>query len=86
MATTPKLPLVKFSKATRNAVCKTSDGLPDLGTWLTRVAALGHPLLTDAVEGVWCGREGRVTLDLPGANAMLCMGWHAGRVEWAYLS
>jgi hypothetical protein len=47
---------------------------------------LNVPVLTEAVEGIWCGREGRVTLELPGYRSMLCMGWYQGRVEFAYLS
>lgn len=77
---------VKFDRKTRNAVATASDGGPDLGTFLNRVRALGHPVLTEAIEGIWCGREGRVSLDLPGSNSMLCLGWHNARVEWSYLS
>ena len=77
---------VKFDRKTRNAVAKASDGLPDLGTFLNRVRALNRPVLTEAIEGIWCGRNGRVTLDLEGANSMLCIGWHNARVEWSYLS
>ena len=75
-----------FTRKTRNAVCKTSDGLPSLGTWLERVRALGDPTLTEAVEGIWCGKEGRETIDLPGTKSMLCVGWYSGKVEWSYLS
>jgi hypothetical protein len=77
---------VKFSKATRTAVAAASDGRPSLGDWLNRIRALGDPVLTEAIDGIWCGREGRVSLDLPGSNAMLCMGWYEGKVEWSYLS
>jgi hypothetical protein len=77
---------VKFDRKTRTAVAKASDGCPDLGTWLNRVRALDIPVLTEAIDGIWCGRNGRVTLDLPGSNAMLCMGWYHNRVEWSYLS
>lgn len=77
---------VKFSKATRNAVCKASDGLPLLGVWLNRIHDLNDPALTEAIDGIWCGRGGRVTVDIPGSNSMLCMGWHNNRVEWSYLS
>jgi hypothetical protein len=77
---------LRFTRAERNAVCATSDGLPTLGAWLDRVRSLNHPLLTEAVEGIWCGREGRITIDLPGTPSMLCVGWHNARVEWSYLS
>jgi len=81
-----KTPAIKFSQATRNAVCKASDGLPLLGIWLTRIEAIGDPLLSEAIEGIWCGRDGRSTLELPGSNSMLCVGWHNGRVEFSYIS
>ena len=77
---------VKFSRATRTAVAKASDGLPDLSTWLARIRALDVPELTTAIEGIWCGRDGRVTAEIPGANSMLCVGWYHGRVEWSSLS
>ena len=81
-----KTPAVTFDRKTRNAVCKASEGLPKLGTFLTRISALGNPLLTEAIDGIWCGKEGRVTLDLPGSKSLLCFGWYRGNVEWAYIS
>ena len=77
---------IKFSRGIRNAVAKASDGGPVLGLFLARVRNINHPLLTEAIEGIWCGREGRVTLNLPGSRSMLCVGWYNGRVEWSYLS
>ena len=77
---------IKLSRATRTAVAKASDGGPDLGTWLNRIRGLEVPVLVEAIDGIWCGRSGRVTLDLPGTNSMLCLGWHNSRVEWSYLS
>jgi hypothetical protein len=77
---------VTFTKATRNKLAKTSDGLPAFSIWLDRVVALNHPLLTEAVEGFWCGSEGRATVDMPGSKSSLCVGWYNGRVEWAYIS
>jgi hypothetical protein len=85
MATT-KVRLVAFPKAVRRKVANAADGGPDLGTWLNRIREIGDPLMTEAIDGIWCGRDGRVTMDLPGSNAMLCVGWHNGRVEWSYLS
>ena len=88
MTTTPRTPRfpVKFSRATRRAVAAASDGGPALGTWLNRIHALNDPALTDAIEGIWTGRTGRETLDLPGSNSMLVVGWYNGRVEFSYLS
>jgi hypothetical protein len=79
-------PSLRFTPAQRNAVCRASDGLPTLGTWLDRVRALDIPTLTEALDGIWCGESGRETLDLAGSKSMLCVGWHQGRVEWSYLS
>jgi hypothetical protein len=84
--TTATKTTVKFTKAVRNAVCAASDGQPSLGAWLNRIRDLNDPLLSDAIEGIWCGKEGRVTLDLPGSKSMLCMGWYNSRVEWSYIS
>lgn len=77
---------IKFDRRTKTAVAKASDGLPTLGTWLERIKAIGNPHLTEAVEGIWCGRGGRVTQGIDGAISMLCVGWHNGRVEFSYLS
>ena len=82
---TTKLAL-KFSRSLRNKVAKASDGGPDLGTWLMRINALDSAALTEAIDGIWCGRTGEVRLELPGSNSMLCMGWYNGRVEYSYLS
>ena len=78
--------LLIFDRKTRNAVAKASDGGPDLGTWLARIRALNHPALNEAISGIWCGRSGEVRIDIDGWRSLLCMGWHAGRVEWSYLS
>lgn len=77
---------VKFSKAIRNKVAKASDGLPDLGIWLQRINDIEDPALTEAINGIWCGRDGEARMEIPGANSLLCVGWHSGRVEWSYLS
>jgi hypothetical protein len=78
--------MVTFPRRTRTLVAKASDGGPDLGTWLARIRVLGDPLLTEAIDGIWTGRNGRETIDLPGSNALLCVGWYHGRVEYSYLS
>lgn len=77
---------VKFSRKTRNAVAKASDGLPPISTWLARISAIDDPTLTAAIEGIWCGRNGRVRIELAGGPTHLCMGWYHNRVEWSYLS
>lgn len=77
---------VKVTRKLRNDVAKASDGLPDLGTWLARIRGLDVPALTEAVEGIWCGRDGKEVLNLDGAKSMLVVGWHNGRVEYSYIS
>ena len=77
---------VKFSKSVRTAVAKSSDGLPDLGTWLKRITDLNDPALTEAVEGIWTGWAGSARIDIPESNSMLCVGWYRKKVEWSYLS
>jgi hypothetical protein len=83
---TTQTPALKFSRAIRNAVCKTSDGGPNLQTWLDRVRALDVPALTEAIEGIWCGRTGTTRIDLKGSKSRLCVGWYEGKVEWTYIS
>ena len=77
---------ITFDKKTRRAVAAASDGLPDIGTWLTRIHAIGHESLDTAIDGIWCGRDGEARIPIGGANAMLCVGWYNKRVEWSYLS
>ena len=82
----PATVTIRFDKKTRNAVCDTAKGMPSLGEWLSRIEALDVPLLSEAISGIWCGKEGRVALEIRGAKSMLCMGWYRGKVEWSYLS
>ena len=73
-------------------VAETSTGLPSLSVWLDRIAAIGNEHLTEAIDGIWCGRDGCVRLSLPDPlkpatmSAFLCMGWHEGKVEFCYLT
>lgn len=68
----------------RQITTATSD-LPMLQTWIDRVAAI-HPDLATAVEGIYCGTDGRMREGVPNTNKVLVMGWHNGRVEFGYLS
>lgn len=81
-----KVTMTKFPKSTHNAVAAASAGLPSVQAWLKRIEAIGDPRLTEAVEGIWCGRDGRVTIDIPASKSMLMVGWHKHRVEFSYLS
>lgn len=75
-----------FTSKTRNLVAKASDGGPDLGTWLSRIRDIGDASLTEAIEGIWCGRTGEARLDIAESKSLLCVGWYNGRVEWSYIS
>ena len=78
--------MVKFSARTRRLVATSSDGGPSIAVWLERIRAIQDDRLTDAIDAIWCGREGRETIDLPDTKSMLCVGWYHGRVEYCYLS
>ena len=69
----------------RNAVAATSNGLPTVADWLTRVEALQDAALTESIAGIWCGRDGRAVVPVDD-RVDLVVGWYAGRVEFAYLS
>lgn len=76
----------QFTRQTRNAVASASDHGPSLSDWLSRIEAMGDEDLSAAVEGIWCGRSGRVTLDMAGTTSSLCMGWYESHVEYSYIS
>lgn len=76
----------RFPRKTRTAVASASDHGPTLGDWLSRIEAIGDVDLSRAVEGIWCGRSGRVTLDMAGTTSSLCVGWHESHVEYSYIS
>lgn len=69
----------------RNAVAATSSGLPTVAEWLVRIESLNDAALTDAVRGIWCGRDGREVLNVD-SRSSLVVGWYSGHVEFAYLS
>jgi hypothetical protein len=77
---------VRFGRRTRTAVCRASDGMPTLAEWIDRIRGLGDDRLTAAVDGIWCGTEGRDACLIDGSDSMLCVGWYRGKVEWSYLS
>lgn len=66
-------------------------GVVPLQEWLDRAADL-HPAIAQAVEGIYCGREGKVHQELSGelAGIWLTFGWYTPgstpRVEYAYAS
>ena len=76
----------QFTRKTRNGVATASDHRPTLSDWLVRIETLGDDDLSTAIEGIWCGRSGRVALDMAGTTSSLCMGWYESHVEYSYIS
>jgi hypothetical protein len=76
----------KIRTQINNKLADISNARLALGEWINRAAEL-HPDVSAALEGIWCGREGNVTIELPAEwKAFLCMGWYNGKVEWSYIS
>lgn len=69
----------------RNLVAATSIGLPTVSEWLVRIEAIGDPALSESINGIWCGREGRVVVEVS-AKSDLIVGWYNGKVEYSYLT
>ena len=71
-------------------LCKIPSNTP-LQEWLDKASEL-HPSLQKALEGIYCGREGKIHEQLPdfGYDVWITMGWNTvsttPRVEYAYLS
>ena len=78
------------ARALRNAVTRATADLPTLQVWLDRMAQIS-PLMAEAVEGIWTGRDGTARIEV-GTRHMLVVGWHRrdgqdeSIVEYAYLS
>jgi hypothetical protein len=74
----------------KKVVLDATDGRPNLSEFLSRITGL-HPDLDEAIEGIYCGADGRVTEPIGDWKRNICFGWHStgGRkhaVEWAYVS
>lgn len=68
----------------KTAVAKASDGRPSLSDFLHRLDGL-HPDLDAALEGIYTGREGRVTEPIADWDRMLCFNWHSNSVRKAFV-
>jgi hypothetical protein len=74
----------------KRAVLAASDHRPTLSEFLGRLNGV-HPDLDAALEGIYCGHEGRITEPIGDWGHHLCFNWYSteGRkhvVEWAYIS
>ena len=61
----------------------------ELQSWLNEVSKIEG--LSDALEGIYCGREGRVKAELSGCyrGLWITFGWYtviAPKIEFAYVS
>ena len=60
-----------------------------LEQWLKQASEI-DPRLNEALEGIYCGREGRIHEQLGESNIWLTMGWNTvlntPKVEYAYFS
>jgi len=62
-----------------------------LQTWLDKASQINQPV-AKALDGIYCGREGRIHVEVEGLErpVWLTMGWHTvsttPRVEYAYFS
>lgn len=82
-----------------NQLAKLTNPPLPLSDFLDRATEL-HPVMAGRLEGIWCGREGRVQLeayggfddqgqrvfDELGPNHLVVIGWYDGKVEYAYVS
>ncbi len=75
----------KPTAAIRNAVLAVTKDMPGLQTALDRIGAL-CPELQYAVEGIWCGSEGRESILIPAWDVRLVIAWDHGKAENAYIS
>lgn len=72
------------TKDLRNRVAASTSDLPTLAEWLVRMSTQA-PELRDAIEGIYCGRDGRMIESIDSRHNLVA-GWHDGRVEYAYVS
>jgi hypothetical protein len=70
---------------TNRRLAELSRGTLTLSDFIVR-ARDTHIDVADALEGIWCGRSGKVEVDLLGGRHMLVVTWYEGRVEVAYIS
>lgn len=69
----------------RDMVALSTRNRPTVQEWLNNVSGMATEL-SDAVEGIWCGKEGSERIEVPALDCYLIVQWCYGRVEVAYLS
>ncbi len=62
-----------------------AKSLPTVTEWLARIEAIQNQALSQSIEGIWCGREGRVVIPVS-PQSDLIVGWYNGKVEYSYLT
>lgn len=83
-------PSPKDLKRIKDAVIDATEGRPVLSEFLKRIEGL-HPDLDAALEGIYCGKEGRVSEPIADWGRSINFNWYSNDVrrhfvEWAYIS
>ena len=83
-------PTPKELKALKTMVIAAVEGRPNLSEFLSRLSGL-HPDLDAALDGIYCGRDGRVSEPIADWGRSINFNWYSteGRkhvVEYAYIS
>ncbi len=73
-------------------LAKCTEGNATLQQFLDRSKGL-HPVIDEALEGIYCSRSGKISVPCFDDNHLLEMGWHTNlsdaskaRVEFVYIS
>jgi hypothetical protein len=74
----------------KRVVLTAADGRPNVSEFLARLKGV-HPDLDAALDGIYCGHDGRVSETVGDWNRSICFGWHSTEsrshvVEYAYLA
>lgn len=81
--------LAKKRRILNNALAKIKN--TTLSDWLKEASSISNEI-SNALEGIYCGREGRIHVQLPGEfnKLYITMGWYSisnhPKVEYAYVS
>lgn len=67
MSTTVEIPSPREWDKIKQGVAQAAQGLPSVSAWLDHVAAV-HPVIAEAVDGIWTGRDGKAVQMLRGGR------------------